>query len=274
MNFKRLTTALLTGTALAAAAATPRQIAVEPGAYHPVLSPDGTTLLYSGADHTGLKALNLADGTVTVIDRGVSAGFMPVFSADSRRVYYRTATTVDGLLYRDVRMYEAGGTSSVVSQPSRRQADLHAYGNDTYVYSDFDKIQVVRGAEKTVIRPVADAHTYQWATLSADGTTVAFTEPFKGVYVCRADGSGLTKVLDRGDYISWAGPETIIAVVSHDDGYVILDSSIVAVNTVTGEQRTVTPADIKVSEATAIADGTVVFSDLDGNMYTLNINAL
>lgn len=273
MNLKTLFATALAATALTAAAAGPQRIAVGQGAHHPVLSPDGTTLLYSSLDHTGLQALDLVTGKVTTLDESASAGFQPVFSADGRTVFYRTATMADGLLYRDIRAYEFDGTGvRTLAAPSRKDERVAALAGNTYAYADFDKIEVSTAGVRKTISPVPEAHTYQWAAISPDASSLAFCEPFQGVFVSSTDGTGLRRLLDKGDYIAWAGPSKIIAVVSKDDGYVILESRLVLVDVITGETEFITAEDIKVSEATAAPSGLVVFSDLAGNLYSLNIN--
>lgn len=274
MNFRKLTTLVLTVGSLAAWAAQPQQLTIESGAHHPVLSPDGSVLLYSTVDHTGLKALNLADGSVTTIDEAPAAGFQPVFSTDGKTVYYRTASIVDGLLYRDVRSYDfASARSKQLAKPNRRNDNLGATIASSYACSNFSTIEICLDGRLTSVSPVEDAHSYLWASLSPDASKLAFSEPFKGVFVSNNDGSEARQILKKGDYVSWAGPSTVIAVVSRDDGYVILESHLVAVNINTGFVRTLTPDDVKVAEANASASGLVVYSDIDGNLFTLDINA-
>lgn len=274
MNIRKLTTLALAAGSLAAWAGQPQRLDVEAGAFHPVLSPDGSVLLYSTVDHTGLKALDLTDGHITVIDEAPSAGFQPVFSTDGHTVYYRTASTMDGLLYRDIRSYDfSTARSTQLAKPSRRHDNLGSIAAESYACSDFSTIEVYLDGRLTNVSPVEDAHSYLWASLSPDATQLAFSEPFQGVFVSKSDGTAPRRILEKGDYVNWAGPSTLIAVVSHDDGYVILDSRLVAVNINTGIVRWLTPEDVKVSEATASASGMVVYSDLDGNLFTLDINA-
>lgn len=273
MNKKSIMALGLSVIALGMSAAAPQRIDVGGAAHHPVLSPDASVLLFSSIDHTGLNALDIASGAVTVLDESASAGFQPVFTIDGSQVYYRTGMMIDGLMYRDVRAYNFNeGAGRRVAAPSRDHSNLAALAGGAYAMADFGSIEVYAGGKLTKIAPVADAHHYQWAAMSPDATTVAFAEPFSGVYTCALDGSALTKVLDKGDYVSWAGPETVIAVVSHDDGYVIIDSRLVAVNVATGAVEYLTGEDMKVGEATASATGMVVFTDLDGNLFTINLN--
>ena len=69
----------------AVAQSEPVQLAVPAGSHHPVLSPDGSTLLFSTDNHTGLSAMNLADGSVRILDSEAGAGFQPIFSLDGKR---------------------------------------------------------------------------------------------------------------------------------------------------------------------------------------------
>ncbi|MGN0224145.1 MAG: TolB family protein [Muribaculaceae bacterium] len=274
MNLRKLLTVSAAALALGAWAAAPIPLSVEAGAHHPVLSPDGATVLYSTVDHQGLKALDRSTGRVTVIDEAASAGFAPVFSTDGRTVIYRTATTVDGLLYRDVRSFSlTDERHSQLAQPSRNTLDLNTFANKpTYAVATYRTIRVVRNGAAQELSPLADAHSYLWASLSPDGQQLAFVEPFSGVYVANADGTDARCVLPKGDYVSWAGEHTLVAVVSHDDGYVVTDSRLVSVNIATGITTDLTDASMMVGEASAAPCGVVVFSDLNGQMYILNLN--
>lgn len=274
MRYKKLTICVVALCAsLGAFAGEPQRLAVEEGAHHPLLSPDGSVLLYSSVDHTGLKALDMTTGEVIVIDEDASAGFAPVFSQDGSTVYYRTATMVDGLLYRDVRSYDfRTAATAQLQQPSRKSVNLYRQGNATYAYAEYKYIIVSLNGEETQISPLPEAHSYLWASLSPQGDRLAFDEPFSGVYVAKSDGSEAQKVLPKGDFVSWAGEQTLIAVVSHDDGYVILDSTIVAIDIASGEVTALTDENMLVSEATACPSGLVVFSDINGNMYTLQLD--
>lgn len=246
-----------------------------PGSHHPVLSPDGNTVLFSTDVHTGLSALNLKDGSIKQIDGEAAAGFQPVFSTDGNTVYYRTATTVDGLLYRDVRSFNmAEGEGTILAAPSRDYVDMPAMAGADYAVADYRNVKTVINGQTKLINPLADSHSYLWASLSPDQTHLMFTEPFQGVFVSNVDGSQAVKVLDKGDFASWAGNRSIIAVVTHDDGYVVLDSQLVLVNINTGIITPLTPETVKVGEATASASGKVVYSDLQGNMFIIDLNKL
>lgn len=257
--------------AVSATASTPERLALPAGAHHPVLSPDGSHLLYTTDSHSGLSVYSMADGTSHLIDSSAAAGFAPVFTADGSAVIYRTASYDDGLLYRDVRSSDLTGEHRQrLAAPSRNDVNISPLTGNSYAYADYRTIRVCRGAAEEQLSPLPEAHSYLWASLSPDGSRLLFTEPFEGVFVANADGSQPRRILAKGDYPCWAGDGTVVAVVSHDDGYVILDSQLVSVDLTSGTVTELTDSSVKVSEATA-TDGMVVFSDINGNMFTLKL---
>lgn len=273
---KALTLLMAGAFALGLSAMPPaRQLDMPAGSHHPVLSPDGTTLLFSTDTHTGLSAMDLGTGSVRELDAAAGVGFQPVFSLDGSTVYYRSAEVRDGLMMRDVRSCRIdNGEPAVLAAPSRNNVDMQAYAGGDYARADYRTVKVSRNGVETSINPLADSHSYLWASLSPDGSRLLFAEPFKGVFVSNADGSEARKVLDKGDYPTWTGNNSIIAVVTHDDGYVVLDSRLVLVNIGTGISSDLTPDTVKVGEATASASGTVVYTDLSGNMFIIDLNEL
>lgn len=249
------------------------KVETEGPAHNPVLSPDGKTMLFSSDNHTGLKALTLGREGITVLDDAPGAGFNPVFSTDGSIVVYQTAALVDGLLNRDARSFNlTDGTGRRMAGMSRDDHNLRDLAGQTdYVFADYDAIVVSRGGEVTKLQPVADAHSYLWATVSPDGSKIAFVEPFQGVFVSDIDGKNLVKIAAKGDFPAWAGDNLVTFTVSHDDGYVILDSTLKIYDLSTGITVNLTANDVKVGESTASANGNVVYSTLDGEVYLIQV---
>lgn len=242
-------------------------------AHNPVLSPDASTLLFSADDQTGLNIINLATGVITDIEKDVrGAGFAPVFSPDGKSVIYQTAEVIDGLMNRDVRSYSiTDGQRAMVAPMSRADIDLNAQaGTSRYARSNFSTIVINNDGATAEISPVADAHSYLWPSFSPDGKHLAFVEPFQGLFVANADGSDAVKIADKADFPAWADNNTIVYVTSHDDGYTILDSTLFAIDINSGKIDALTDADTLVGESTA-ANGTVVFTKLDGTMYKFTL---
>lgn len=243
-------------------------------AHNPTLSPDASMVLFSNDDQTGLSLLSLKDGKVITIEKDArGAGFAPVFSADNKSIIYQTAQTIDGLMNRDIRSFTiSDGTKAVIAPMSRANINLNAStGQARYVSSNFTSIILTEGDNKTELNPLSDAHSYLWPSLSPDGSHLLFVEPFQGLFVAEADGSNPVKIADKADYPGWVANDIVSFVVSHDDGYVILNSALKAFDLTTGELIDVTTPDVLVGESSA-ANSTVVFTTLNGEMFTVTVS--
>ena len=251
----------------------PVKIGIEGPAHNPVLSADGSTMLFSSDNHTGLKAFNLKNGDITVLDESMGAGFNPIFSIDGNTVVYQTAELIDGLLNRDVRSFDLKtGKTELIANMSRNDINLNELsGHADYVKADYDCIIVAKDGMTTRLRPIENAHSYLWASMSPDGKKITFVEPFQGVFVSNPDGTQARCIAKKGAFPSWAGNNLITFTLSHDDGYVILDSTLKIYDLSTEITVDLTPADVKVGESTSSADGTVIYSTLDGDLYKISV---
>lgn len=274
---KKLTIIAAVLFSFAATALPPAQkLELPEGSHHPVLSPDGNTLLFSTIDHTGLKALDLSTQEIQTIDPAMGAGFQPIFSLDGSKVFYRTAQVCDGLNMRDIRSFtlNTGEEPELLRPLNRETIDIRSFAGGDYAIDNYRTIRVVSNGQTREIEPLADAYSYMWSSLSPDGSRLLFTEPFTGVYVSNTDGTNPVCLLPKGDYATWAGDNKFIAVVTRDDGYVVTKSTLVLVHTGTGIVTELTPENVLVGEATASASGIVIYSDLNGNMFMLDLNNL
>ena len=242
-------------------------------AHNPTLSPDASSLLFSSDNNTGLKALNLTDNRIVVLDDAPGAGFNPVFTTDGKSVIYQRAFMMDGLLNREVRSINlVTGKTKQIARASRNDLNLIEFTEcKNYVVGSLEGITVSLNGKTEIIRPIADAHNFQWASLSPDGNRILFSEPFKGIFICDLDGSNLVNVSKRGIFPAWAGENLITFTDGHDDGYVILDSTLKVCDLTTGITINLTGEDVMVGESTSAFDGTVVYSTLDGEIFMIKI---
>lgn len=131
-----------------------RKVDAPQASYHPVLASDGT-ILVSGSDYTGLKAVNAATGDVKVLSDAPRAG------------------------------YEAHATA----QPARAQAAVKVTSKDCRI------ILNNRGKVSVLAPQGTDADTrYIWPVLSPDMTRVAYTVSGQGTYVCDLDGGNVVSL--------------------------------------------------------------------------------
>lgn len=235
------------------------------GASHPVLSPDGNTLLFAAPVTEALSLLDLASGEISVLDDAAGAAATAVFAADSRSIAYKTFDRIDGLACSDVRIVRLDGKKHVRSVGRMQRKPQIAQPAGDCAVADYSTIKVSRGGTVTDITPVEGAFSYQNAQLSPDGSRIVFTVPFQGVFVCNADGSGAERVAERGSRPVWAGNSVIAFILSHDDGYVILSSQLVTCDLDSRQIQVVSDPDTIVEDATG-RDGLIVFSTLAGDI--------
>lgn len=242
-------------------------------AFHPVLSPDGETLLFSSEEHRGLKSLNLITNELSVVDEAAGAGFRPVFSADGKEVVYRTVSYQGKLLYRDVRSYNFE-TSKVaqLSKPSRDVVNTQAIANETFAYARADRQSISVSVKGKVqeINPIKDGHRYIWSSVSPSNDKLLFNEIYTGLYVSELDGSKAKHLAMRADYPCWAGNGFVVALYTEDDGYVITNARIIAIEVATGKVTELTDGKMLVDGVTA-TENKIAYTTEDGEMYIMNI---
>lgn len=271
-----LMTALGFGTSLSGAELTvvsTEKVEIDGTAFHPVLSPDGNTLLFSSEEHRGLKSLDLVTNEVRVIDENAGAGFNPVFSSDGKKVVYRTASYQGKLMYRDVRSFNVE-TAKVaqIAKPSREIVNTHALVGDTYAMGRANKQSInvtIKGKTKE-ISPLQDGHLYVWSALSPSNEKLLFFEMHNGLFVSNADGSEAKKLGVRADYPCWAGDSFIVALSAKDDGYVITSAKVVAIDVATGKITELTGDDVIVEGVAATKDK-IAYTTEAGELYIMNI---
>lgn len=267
---------LCLGASLSAAELTvvsTEKLNVDGTAFHPVLSPDGNTLLFSSEEHRGLKSLNLLTEEVSVIDENAGAGFRPVFSADGKEVVYRTISYQGKLLYRDVRSFNFE-TSKVaqLAKPNRDVVNTQEVANNTFAYAHADKqaIKVSVKGKMQEINPIKDGHRYIWSSVSPSNDKLLFNEIYTGLYVSEIDGTKAKHLAMRADYPCWAGDDFVVALSTKDDGYVITSAKIIAIEVATGKVTELTGDNVLVEGVTATADK-IAYTTEDGEMYIMNI---
>lgn len=257
----------------------------EKGVYHPVMSVDGTRLLYTSSDYKGLNLYDLVTRSVTRVSDAEGAGFNPVFSGDGMKVYYRCRAIDHQLAVRNIESYDVGTAQNKEIQPmSRDEVELVQEPKDVAVKSGVKMVKGTRmnlmpyafPADKAIIvstgggieqkiTPIMDARSYLWVSMSGDAKRLLFKVPTKGIFVSNIDGSGLKRIAD-GSYPVWMGNDYVIFTRSTNDGYHVLTSQLIAINVSTGEETELTTPESMAEEASvSMENGKIVYSDINGN---------
>lgn len=245
------------------------------GAYHPVISIDGSRVLYSTEDYQGLKMLDFQKNEVVAISESAGAGFAPQFAADGEQVMYRCEGNMGRLRAKNVMSYDVvADKSRGVAPMSRNEVSLSSYTDATLpqVRSDYREIVVSIAGKESRISPVADAYSYMGVKLSPDAKRILFVEALKGVFVCNLDGTGLVS-LGKGSYPSWLGNDFVLSTRSTDDGDHVTSSYIVATEVATGKVTEITAQDSMTEEASgSIEAGKIVCNDVNGRLIVTEIS--
>lgn len=240
--------------------------------YNPVLSPDGTKLLFSRPDYSDLRLYDFELGVTVRIADGRGAGLEARFDADSRHVTYMKSTTgPDGLTLRSVEKYDISGrTTETLAPAARRQTTAAMRSGSTSVRTYGDRLYITTGGVEREYSPV-EAAGYVWASLSPDGSKVMFVAAGKGVYITDLSGN-IVSYAGRYEAPVWYGNDHIVAQLSTDDGHQYRSSQIILARADgTASQAITRPESMTFSPAACMATGTIVYSTIDGLLYRVGV---
>lgn len=245
---------------------------VQTDLYNPVLSPDGTKLLFSNSDYSGLRMYDYNLGVTVRISDEARSGYSPMFSPDSRSVSYVTQTTDErGINMRVERRYDiADGTSAAVAPAARRVAPLAHRNGNAAVRTDGATLYITANGTEKAYQPV-DAPAYLWASVSPDGSRVMFVAAGKGIYVTDLNGN-IISFAGNFEAPVWYGNDCIAAMNATDDGHQFSSSQIVLVRADGSEVQEITrPESMTMTPAASFDAGRIVYSTIDGFLYQVNV---
>lgn len=197
-------------------------------AYFPQLSNDGKNLIYAPTDAHPLIMQDVATGATRIVsDKGLP-GFDAVFDNKGNIVFMTIEQRDNRLLYRGVNRYDVKkgkikqllkpqhgavhivkGTKGLALVGESKSRDLKKAG--TVAWTQGDRLMISVNGKVRQLRPVLGTVGLLWASVSPDGTRVAFEAATKGVYVCDLDGNHLTSL---GMYLMpcWYNNDYLVAM--------------------------------------------------------------
>lgn len=265
---------------------------VESGAYFPVLSADGSKLLFTANDSKGLKLYDFNDDVVTVITDAERAGFSPRITDDGL-VYYVKQNADDVVKYRTAVCYNIADKSSKVLVENARNISVPVLLNDgamvrtsegnvntvksmkkqgLAVYTEGSKVIINRNGKETAYSPVESYAGYFWASLSPDKSKVAFFAAGKGIVVMDLNGKVLAQ-LGNYEMPSWISDSYIVAQNAKDDGHQFTSSQIMLLKSDGSWKKELTSKTSMTMQPTASsAAQRIVYSTIDGNLFIMELN--
>lgn len=255
-------------------------------AYYPVLSVDGSKLLYTGDHYQGLKMYSFDDQSSVTISNEEGAGYQPSFSGN-QKVFY--AVKNNGTSLKNVVEYNINKETTQLLASSEVQLNAIKTirsrsvsetaksikgikkNESIYVYTNGSNVIVgINGVEKSY-SPVPSQAGYIWSSLSPDGTKVLFFAAGEGIVVMDLNGKVLNKL---GNYQSpvWYGNDYIVAQNAKDDGHQYSSSQILLIKTDGSIKKELTsPTSMAMYPSTSVEANKVVYNTIDGRIYMINV---
>lgn len=246
---------------------------VESSAFYPVLSQDGTRMLFTSGDYTGLKVYSLEDGTVQKISDDKFAGYEAKF-VDNGKVSYTVRNKTIGA--RNNVVYNCD-LSTMTSQQKfsnkviQKVRNAEALSRNISVYTDLSEVVVCKNGKEYRYSPVESQAGYMWSSLSPDKTKVLFFAAGKGIVVMDLNGKVLNML---GNYEApvWFGNDYVVAQNAKDDGHNFLSSQIMLIKADGSLKKELTkPLSMSMFPAASGAAGKVAYNTIDGRMFIMDV---
>lgn len=274
----------------------------------PTFSPDGKYIAYSKSNYRGIYIYNLENKSIEKITDEVAAGFAMQWSADSRFILSRPAY-YDGMIrYNAVKIYDIktkgvnqlteyrtkmpslpywtprndevviaskGNVENFQSQLNISSKFIYSENNDLIFLID-DKIGIKNSitGEIKILEPVKGKKCLNLA-VSPDNKRIAFEIYGGDLHSMKTDGSELVN-LGKGFRPKWLNDsETIVYMISEDDGHQFTYSDIFTIKYNGTNKRNITNTKDRheTSPSVSLKDNSIVFEVLnDGSIHLMKIS--
>ena len=233
------------------------------------VSADGSYILITNGSNHGLRRYDVATGKTTTISTAAGAGYNVQIS-NEEIVYRETKFDKQGLRKNDVIRLDLATSKTATVAKAQRDFKKMVVSNTTMSVSIENRLMVVhRNGKNIVVAPNGKHLSYIWASISPDGKKLCYYVCGNGCWVSNIDGSNPQYIAHACRAAQWYDNNTIVAMADEDDGHFMTASRIVAY-TLDGKMQVLTNDSMIAIEPYA-ANGAVVFSTLDGEVYMLNV---
>ncbi len=235
------------------------------------VSADGSYVLITSGSNQGLRRYDVATGETTTITTAAGAGYNVQISQDGQEVVYReTKFDNKGLRKNNIiRLDMATAKTTTVAKAQRDMMAMTTTGANVSVSISDRKIVLTKNGKNIVLAPNGSNESYIWPSISPDGTKLCYYVCGNGCWVANLDGSGKQYIGHGVQAAKWYDNNTLVAMDAEDDGHFTTASAIVAC-TLDGKKQVLTNNSM-IAMYPYAANGAVVFSTLDGEVYMLNV---
>ncbi|MDR1090675.1 MAG: hypothetical protein LBL79_06330 [Prevotella sp.] len=269
------------------------------GYYHPVFSPDGSSLLTSSENYAGLKKISMKTNDIMTLTQDAGAGFDVKISRDGSEILFKKTEMVNNLRYTSLYKYSTVDKKvEKIEKATREKLSPFFEGNRIayvkgkslvkdkntlkssgatevvpFINIEDQKMALYNGDTKKILLPNGPDASYFWASVSPDRKHIVYTVAGRGTFVCKIDGSGV-KSLGKLNAPVWLNNKWVIGMNDKDNGDFILSSEIIAI-TIDGKIReALTVPHVKIAMYPSVSgDGKhIAFNTDKGEIYLLDIN--
>lgn len=235
------------------------------------ISPKGDYLILTDMSNTGLVRYDLTTKATTTITDAEGAGWNIAISQDGNKITYRQRHDNKQLIRHDIMQYDMTSKKAVVRAQAQRgtAALVAADANTTVAVNEDLHLVLTRNGKSIVLTPNGENESYNWPSISPDGSKILYYVSGVGCFVCNLNGNGVQKVASHCRAPQWYDNHTIIGMADEDDGKVLTASAIV-LHTLDGKSQILVGKDMMAIYPVA-AEGKIAFSTAAGEMYLMQV---
>jgi len=263
------------------------------GFFHPVFSPQGTFLLTTAENFTGLNKHTLGTNSIERLTSDLGAGFGVRISNDENTILYRRTEIVNNLRHSSLQQFSIPAKTTVELESATREMLVPQFAENAPMYLRGErlvrgnnasgtptafinienrKMVLYAGNTRTVLTPNGEDASYFWASVSPDQKRIVYTTALKGTFVADITGQNVVS-LGTLNAPKWLNNEWIIGMDDKDDGYNVT-SSVIVVSTIDGKVRqTLETPQISIAMFPAASPDAakIAFNTGEGQIYLMNI---
>ena len=261
---------------------------VESEMYHPILSSDGSQLLFSECNFKGLRLYDFNDNVVVKVSTEARAGLDASFSPDGKEIYFVTQTLQNNRNMRQVKKYDVASRQTVeVSKLGRVVSAPVATAKgfattidgklmttdkaSTRVRTEGTNLIIAKNGVEKSYTPIANSVGYIWSSLSPDGSKVMFFAAGFGIVITDLEGNVLSTPGNYEDPV-WFGNNHIVAMNATNDGHNYRSSQIVLLTADGSQMQQLTkPESMTMNPTASFEAGKIVYATIDGRLYQMNL---
>ena len=235
-------------------------------------SPVGDYILLTDDGHGGLVSYDLATKATTTISEARGAGFNVRISADGQNIVYREMTVGEDKLVRS-NIYKHSFATNQRSVQALAQRDMvnlvDKAANYSVVINEDLQMVLNRNGKSIVLTPNGANHTYNWPSISPDGSKILYYVGGVGCFVCDMNGQSVQKIASHCRAPKWYDNNTIIGMADEDDGKYMTASAIVAY-TLDGRSQIIVNKE-QMAIYPYAAEGKIAFSNAAGEVFLMQV---